>query len=82
ALVMPGLIGALLSRQSVVAQYFARIPARVSGLQEIHACGRCGESFHRSDFVLCPFHNDTYICSGCCAAEHRCKLVCHGEGRP
>ncbi len=82
ALVMPGLIGALLSRNRVVAQYFARIPARVAGLQEIHACGRCGESFHRSDFVLCPFNNGAYICSGCCAAEHRCKLVCHGEGRP
>jgi len=81
ALAMPGLIGAWLSRQSVLAQYFARIPSRVASLQEMHTCGRCAEAFHRSDFVLCPFHNDVYICSGCCAAEQRCHLVCHGARR-
>lgn len=82
ALAMPGLIGALMSRQSVLAQYFARIPAHVGSLQEIQACGRCGEAFHRSDFVLCPFHKGTFICSGCCAAEQSCNLVCHDASQP
>ena len=82
ALAMPGLISTWLSRQSVLAQYFARIPARVASLQEMHTCGRCGEAFHRSDFVLCPFHNDAYICSGCCATESRCNLVCHDVSHP
>ena len=81
ALAMPGLIAAVMSRQSVLRQYFARIPASVASLQELHACGRCGEAFHRSDFVLCPFHNGAYICSGCCAAEHHCNLVCHAPSR-
>ena len=82
ALAMPGLISIWLSRQSVLAQYFARIPARVASLQETHTCGRCGETFHRSDFVLCPFHNNVYICSGCCATESRCNLVCHDVRHP
>jgi cytosine permease len=78
ALFLPGLIAAALSRKTTLSQYFARVPARVDALADMHACGRCRESFHRSDFVLCPFHAGQFICSGCCAGEQRCNLVCHG----
>jgi purine-cytosine permease-like protein len=80
ALILPGLIAATMSRKSVVAQYFARVPARVTSLPELYTCSRCSESFHRSDFVQCPFHAGAFICSGCCAAEQHCNLMCHDAG--
>jgi cytosine permease len=79
ALLLPGLLAAMLHRRAVAAQYFARIPARVGHLPEMHTCARCAQTLHRSDFVLCPFHANTYICSGCCASEPRCNLLCHGH---
>jgi len=80
-LLLPGLLGALLSPESVFKQYFARVPTRVASLPDVHACSICADSFHRSDFVHCPFHSGTYICSGCCAAESRCNLICHRADR-
>lgn len=79
AFLMPAIVSSLLSKQRVLAQYFARIPQSVAGLQAVSECSLCGEAFHRSDFVLCPFHKGKYICSRCCATESGCKLMCHGE---
>lgn len=79
ALLLPGVLATMLNRGAVLTQYFARIPARVAHLPEMPTCKRCKETFHRSDFVLCPFHANAYICSGCCASEQRCNLLCHGE---
>jgi purine-cytosine permease-like protein len=81
ALIMPPLVAAFLRRDRIIRQYFARVPARVGALQESHACPRCSETFHRSDFVQCPFHGHIYICSGCCAAEQGCGMMCHAVGR-
>jgi cytosine permease len=77
ALILPPVVAAFFRRNQVIRQYFARVPARVGALQEIHECARCAETFHRSDFVQCPFHGRTYICSGCCAAEQGCGVMCH-----
>ena len=32
-------------------------------------------------FVQCPFHDHSYICSGCCAAEQGCGMMCHTVGQ-
>jgi purine-cytosine permease-like protein len=79
AFMLPALLCGLMSKQRVLAQYFARVPVSVAGLEEVHSCLLCAETFHRSDFVLCPFHNGRFICSRCCATEGGCGLVCHGE---
>jgi purine-cytosine permease-like protein len=82
ALILPALVAAVLRPQRIAREYFARVPARVDALPESHACPQCRESFHRSDFVQCPFHGQTYICSGCCAAEQGCGMICHPAARP
>lgn len=79
AFLMPAIISALLPKERVLAQYFARIPERVVDLKEDLDCSLCGETFHRSDFVLCPFHKAVFICSRCCATESRCKMICHSK---
>ena len=79
AFLMPAMISALLPQRRVLAQYFARIPESVAGLKEVFECSLCREAFHRSDFLLCPFHKGTFICSHCCATEGGCKTMCHGE---
>ncbi|HET9105961.1 MAG TPA: hypothetical protein VFN79_02105 [Steroidobacteraceae bacterium] len=80
ALILPRLVATFLQRNQIIRQYFARVPARVGTLEESHACPRCSETFHRSDFVQCPFHDHVYICSGCCAAEQSCGMMCHSAG--
>lgn len=79
AFVMPLFVSRAMSREGVVKQYFARIPASVGTLAEEHQCDVCSHTFHRSDFVLCPFHGGKFICSNCCAAEKACANMCHTE---
>jgi purine-cytosine permease-like protein len=79
AFVLPKLCSLMIPPSKIVRHYFARIPASVSGLSEVHRCPLCGESFHRSDFVLCPYHKSNYVCSSCCATERRCDLSCHSS---
>jgi len=74
---LPSVVSAAMSRETVVAQYFARIPESVAGLEEEHECEACSHRFHRSDFVMCPFRKGRFICSNCCAAEKSCGEVCH-----
>jgi cytosine permease len=77
AFFMPIGVSSLMSRSAVIAQYFSRVPARVGALQEICECALCKKTFHRSDFVMCPFHRGAFICSGCCATERQCDTMCH-----
>lgn len=77
AFLLPAVISSLLTKSAVLTQYFARIPHSVASLGEVHKCALCAETFHRSDFVLCPFHKGTFICSSCCATERNCKTLCH-----
>jgi cytosine permease len=79
AFLMPLVVSRMMSRNSVIDQYFARIPESVAALSEEHECDVCSHSFHRSDFVLCPFHDGKFICSNCCAAEKACRNMCHTE---
>jgi len=81
AFMLPILLCGLMSKRRVLAQYFARVPVSVAGLDEVHSCPLCAETLHRSDFVLCPFHKGRFICSRCCATEGGCGLICHGEAK-
>lgn len=74
---MPVLVARAMTPQRVIDQYFARIPESVASLDEEHRCDSCSHTFHRSDFVLCPFHGGKFICSNCCSAEKSCANVCH-----
>jgi cytosine permease len=77
AFLLPKLCSLAISRSQLLRQYFARSPGSVAGLEEMHRCPLCDESFHRSDFVLCPYHKSNYVCSSCCATERHCDLCCH-----
>jgi cytosine permease len=77
AFLLPKLCSLAISGSQLLRQYFARIPGSVAGLEEMHRCPLCDESFHRSDFVLCPYHKSNYVCSSCCATERHCDLCCH-----
>ncbi|CAN7466798.1 hypothetical protein LJR029_000709 [Caballeronia sp. LjRoot29] len=79
AFLMPTLVSRMMSRKSVIDQYFARIPESVAALSEEHQCDVCTHSFHGSDFVLCPYHGGKFICSNCCAAEKSRGTMCHTE---
>jgi cytosine permease len=83
AFFMPVIVANLMSKELVLKQYFARIPLANTNLgvstEHEHKCIECNHSFHKSDFVLCPFKNNTYICSNCCASEKHCGLVCHSD---
>lgn len=65
------------SQQWVLSQYFSRVPVTVSSLDDEHSCPVCHESHHRSDYVMCPFHQSVHICSSCCAVEKHCHEMCH-----
>lgn len=79
---MPIIIANMMSKESVLRQYFARIPTKFMGAETAaaeHKCGICNHSYHKSDFITCPFHSNTYICSHCCASEKQCGTICHTE---
>jgi purine-cytosine permease-like protein len=82
AFIMPGIIAAMMSKETVVKQYFARIPVRLSNVKDHdgeHQCAACNNTYHMSDFVVCPFHNGKQLCSNCCSSERSCNSMCHTE---
>jgi cytosine permease len=79
AFFLPAIISNMMSKESVFAQYFARVPASTAALPVEHACGNCGHTFHKSDYVLCPHYGGKFICSNCCATEKECGTKCHTE---
>lgn len=79
AFVLPAIISALMSKENVFKQYFSRVPTSTAALEIDQKCGQCGHTFHRSDFVSCPHHSGSFICSNCCAIERNCEVKCHSE---
>lgn len=77
AFFLPGLLALLMRREFVVRQYFARPPVSVKNLAEIAHCPINGSLQHRTDFVMCPYHDEKFISSTACASERNCKTLCH-----
>jgi cytosine permease len=80
--IMPALIVAMMSKETVLKQYFARIPESLQTVKnhdDEHQCSLCNNSYHVSDFVVCPFHNGKQICSNCCSSEKACHSICQTE---
>jgi cytosine permease len=77
--IMPIIISSMMSKETVLNQYFARVPAAMPHTVVEPKCNICNHSYHKSDFVLCPFHQHTFICSHCCASEKKCGTVCQSE---
>lgn len=73
---LPAILAMLLGKEKVVRQYFARIPEIPESDSDMMDCAITGETLHRSDFVLCPFHNNTWISSKACASESNCGKMC------
>jgi len=76
AFLLPAIIAKWLGKEKVIRQYFARIPEIPPSDSDTMNCAITGETQHRSDFVLCPFHNNTWISSKACASESSCGKVC------
>jgi purine-cytosine permease-like protein len=79
AFFMPVVLSHMMSRETLFKQYFARVPASTESLKTEYKCVSCSGIFHKSDFVSCPFHQDQFICSNCCATEKACATQCHTE---
>jgi cytosine permease len=77
AFFMPAIIASMMSRESVVRQFFARAPVPTKSLSVIHICPIENKPQHRSDFVLCPYHKNQFISSTACATEKNCGTMCH-----
>jgi len=77
AFLMPAIIVSMMSRESVVRQFFARAPLPTRSLSVIHICPIEKKPHHRSDFILCPYHNNQFISSTACATEKNCGTMCH-----
>lgn len=80
--ILPAIIVAMMSKETVLKQYFARIPVSLSTVKnhdDEHQCSLCNNPYHLSDFVVCPFHNGNPICSNCCSSEKSCNSICHTE---
>lgn len=80
--ILPAIIVAMMSKETVLKQYFARIPVSLSTVKnhdDEHQCSLCNNPYHLSDFVVCPFHNGNPICSNCCSSEKACNSICHTE---
>jgi len=77
AFLLPALIAQAMKPEDVVRQFYARAPASVKSLPVMNTCPVENAAQHRSDFVLCPFHDNQFISSTACAAEKRCGARCH-----
>lgn len=77
AFFLPALVALAMTRDAAVREYFARAPVSPRALEVIAICPVEGTRHHRSDFVVCPFHGNRFISSTACAAERRCKTMCH-----
>ena len=77
AFFLPALISLAMNRDAVAREYFARAPVSPKSLDVIAMCPIEGTQQHRSDFVVCPYHDNRFISSTACAAERNCKTMCH-----
>lgn len=73
---MPALVARMLGPQRLLRSYVGRDVEAPPGDLELLTCGVCSEEFHRSDFALCPYHGDVWICSYCCMSELQCGTIC------
>jgi len=76
AFILPIAIASLLGRERVVKQYFTRIPEIPDTDSDTMTCFVTKKVQHKSDFVLCPFHDDNWIASTTCAMEDKCGKMC------
>ena len=80
--VLPSVIASVLGPEKLARAYLRRsIAVPPVELDEI-SCVVCSKHYHRSDFALCPFHGDGWICSSCCMAETRCNTMCGTDATP
>lgn len=76
AFIFPVVLALVLGKERTIQQYFKRIPEIPIVETETMTCFVTGETEHKSDFVLCPFHGDNWISSKACATETKCNKVC------
>jgi hypothetical protein len=79
AYVLPIVIASILGPEKTVNQYFGRLPQIPSAEGETMTCAVSGATGHKSDFVLCPFHENRWISSTACATEMKCNKVCQSS---
>ena len=78
----PALVAACLSEERLLRSYIGRDLAPAPKEKDLLTCTVCKHEFHRSDFALCPYHKNGWICSYCCMSELRCETVCQtGDAR-
>ena len=77
AFLMPAALAMAMKRESVAREYFARAPVSPKALDVVALCPIEKTRQHRSDFILCPFHQNQFISSTACAGERQCKTMCH-----
>ncbi|QCJ42518.1 hypothetical protein FAY30_11690 [Bacillus sp. S3] len=82
AFILPVVMAAALGKEKTIQQYFKRIPEIPSVESDTMTCFVTGETEHKSDFVLCPFHSDNWISSTACATETRCNKMCQVKPVP
>lgn len=78
AFILPIIIALLLGKERVVKQYFGRIPDLPVSKPDTMECAVTGAKEHKSDFVLCPFHQN-WITSTACASDTGCGKVCQTQ---
>lgn len=76
AFFFPLLMSLCMSDESVLRQYFARAPVSTKELEVMHICPIERTAHHRTDFVLCPHHDNQFISSTACASEKHCGARC------
>ena len=77
AFLLPWLLARTMTVASVMDEYFARAPVSPRSLDVMHTCPVEGTRHHRTDFVVCPYHDGAFISSTACASERRCGTMCH-----
>lgn len=80
--VSPLIIASILGEEKTVKQYFSRLPVIPDVKSETMTCAASGETGHKSDFVLCPFHHNSWISSTTCATEMKCNKMCQSRKIP
>lgn len=80
--VLPLVIATILGKEKTVRQYFKRLPDVPNSKDELMTCSVIGTTEHKSDFVLCPFHDGKWISSTACATELKCKKICQTSSIP
>ena len=81
AFFMPAIIASMMNPDNVVRQYYARAPASTKSMDVIALCPIRKHTQHRTDFVLCPYHDGKFISSTACASEKNCGTQCHSPER-